>query len=337
MKREKIAYFEWLRLFAAFAVVLMHTAAKRWMSVSHETEDWLVLTMWDSLVRWPVPVFIMITGALFVPRKTDLNAVLRRYIPRVVISWAVWSAVNALYIGGTAEEILKCCISGQYHLWYLPFLCGVYLALPFVQKIAEDGRLTKQLLAVSCVVALLIPWLADLAVLIWPEAGTSVRTVENHLNFSFFFDHLAILLLGHVLHQTDLTPKTRRCIYIAGILGVAVTGVATVWASNRAGIQNSVFFDHAAPNTLCAAAALFVFAKYNLKRLPKLVERVASCSFGVYLCHAILIDILADRGIHVLTFDPVWSVPVLSAGIFAAALALTAVIAKIPVVGKYLT
>lgn len=337
MKREKIAYFEWLRFFAAFAVVLMHTAAKRWMSVSHETDAWLALTIWDSMVRWPVPVFVMITGALFVPRKTDLGLVLKKYIPRLVLSWAVWSAVNALYLGGTAAEIFTRFLSGQYHLWYLPFLCGVYLMLPFLQKIAEDDRLTRQLLAVSIVIALVIPWLADLAVLVWPGAAKPVRTVENHLNFSFFFDHLAILLLGHVLHRTELSAKARRMIYAAGVLGVAVTGVGTVWASNYGGIQSSVFFDHAAPNTLCAAAAIFVFAKYHLTRLPRAVEWMAKNSFGVYLCHAILIDILADRGIHVLTFDPVWSVPVLSAGIFAAALVLTAVISKIPVVGKYLT
>ena len=38
--KPKTAYFEWLRLFAAAAVVLMHTAAKRWLSISHTAPEW---------------------------------------------------------------------------------------------------------------------------------------------------------------------------------------------------------------------------------------------------------------------------------------------------------
>ena len=92
--KPKTAYFEWLRLFAAAAVVLMHTAAKRWLSISHTIPEWEVLTLWDSLVRWPVPIFIMITGALFLPRKTELKTALGRYIP----GWrcAFWSGPGSM-------------------------------------------------------------------------------------------------------------------------------------------------------------------------------------------------------------------------------------------------
>lgn len=337
MKRDKVAYFEWLRVFAAFAVVLMHTAARGWNTVPVASEEFLALTMFDSLVRWPVPVFVMITGALFLPRRTELGTVLKRYIPRIGAAWAVWSAVCALCCGTDPADMLSRFLSGHYHLWYLPFLIGVYLVLPFLQRIAEDKKLTKQLLWVSLVIAVLIPWLADLAALLWRSAEYYVRTVENHLNYSFFFDLLAVLVLGHVLHQTDLTPRVRKYIYIAGILGVAVTGVATLWASDRAGLPSSLFFDQAAPNTLCAAAALFVFAKYHLNRLPKLIEWMARHSFGVYLSHAVILELLAEKGFHVLSFEPVWSVPVLAVGVFALSLALTAVIAKVPVIGKFLT
>ena len=337
MKKEKIAYFQWLRVLAAFAVVLMHTAAYKWSAIPHESGGWLALTMWDSLVRWPVAVFVMITGALFLPRKMELRTMVKRHIPRMVISWVVWSAANALYLGGTPEQMLKQFASGQYHLWYLHFMCGVYLMLPFVQKIVEDERLTKQLLAISIVIALWVPWLADLAALVWPATEHYVRIVENYLNFTFFFDHLAFLLLGHVLHRMDLSAKARRYIYIAGILGVVVTAAGTVWVSYYTDFQSSVFFDLGAPNTLCTAVAIFVFAKYNLTRLPKAVDRLARYSFGAYLCHAFLIRLLADLGFHVLTWDPLWSTPVLSVAVFAIALALTAVIAKITVVGKYLT
>ena len=336
---KQIAYLQWLRVLAAAAVVVMHTEGKFWMSISHETAQWRALTAWDGLVRWPVPVFIMISGAIFLPRRTELKTVLMRYIPRMAAAFLVWSGVYALcdlYRGASGAEALLKFVGGEYHLWYLPFLCGVYLALPFVQRLAADGRTARQLLAVSCVVGLLVPWLADVAVLLWPGCSAYVRSVESAANFSFFFDHLAILLLGHVLHQTEFTPKQRHLLYGFGLLGAALAGPLTIWASGYRGFQNSVFADFIAPGNLCTAAALFVFAKYHLTRLPKAVDRMARLSFGVYLVHVLIIDGLAELGFHALAWDPVWAVPVVSAAVFALSLAVAAVLSRIPRVGKYL-
>ena len=331
--KPKTAYFEWLRLFAAAAVVLMHTAAKRWLSISHTVPEWEVLTLWDSLVRWPVPIFIMITGALFLPRKTELKTALGRYIPRMAVCFLVWSGVYALYRG---ELTLNALVSGYYHLWYLPFLCGVYLTLPFLQKIAGDDTLADQLLLVSLTVGTLFPWLVKLGELLLPEQSGLLTTLAGQVNYTFFFDHISLLLLGHRLHRTELSRKQRRVVYLLGLLGVSVTGIATIWATNRTDFQNSLFFDIAAPNNLCAAAALFVFAKQHLRSLPKWVAVPAKHSFGIYLVHALVIDLLADRGYHVLTWDPVWSVPVLSAAVFAISLTLAALLRRIPLIGKWI-
>ena len=331
--KPKTAYFEWLRLFAAAAVVLMHTAAKRWLSISHTVPEWEVLTLWDSLVRWPVPIFIMITGALFLPRKTELKTALGRYIPRMAVCFLVWSGVYALYRG---ELTLNGLVSGYYHLWYLPFLCGVYLTLPFLQRIAEDDRLADQLLLVSLTVGTLFPWLVKLGELLLPESRGLLGTLAGLVNYTFFFDHISLLLLGHRLHRTELSRKQRRVVYLLGLLGVSVTGIATIWATSLTDFQNSLFFDFAAPNNLCAAAALFVFARQHLRSLPKWVAVPAKHSFGIYLVHALVIDLLADRGYHVLTWNPVWSVPVLSAAVFAISLTLAALLRRIPLIGKWI-
>ncbi len=331
--KTKTAYFQWLRLFAAAAVVLMHTAANRWMSISHTEPQWEVLTWWDSLVRWPVPIFIMITGALFLPRKTAMKQALVRYIPRMAVCYLVWSAVYNLY---ERELTVQALVSGHYHLWYLPFLCGVYLVLPFLQKIAEDDRLTDQLLAASLVIGIAIPWAGNVLTFLLPDGAPLLRQLEAMVNYTFFFDHIALLILGHKLHKTDLSPRLRRLIYLLGLLGVAVTGAATIWATRRADFQNSLFFDFTAPNNLCAAVALFVFAKYHLTKLPTVVNHLAGLSFGIYLCHALVIETLADAGIHVLAQDPVFWTPVLAAVVFAISAVVSAVLTKIPLIGKYL-
>ena len=338
-QKKQIAYLQWLRLFAAWAVVLMHTAAYQWYSAPADSARWLALTGWDSLVRWPVPVFLMISGAIFLPRKTPVRDALCRYAPRMAVVYLIWATVYALHAaepGAGFREILTAAAGGHYHLWYLPFLCGVYLVLPFLQKIAEDEKLTVQLLGLGLVIALGIPWTLDLTAVLVPDWGTALRSIKNHLNFSFFFDHLSLLLLGHVLNRREFSVRSRRLLYGAGLLSLGLTLAGTVWLTRLTGNRSSLFFDHGAPNTICAAAALFVFAKYELTALPKWVAWLADRSFGVYLIHALVLELLDERGLNALTFEPIWWTPVLALLTFAISIIAAAILKKIPILGKYL-
>lgn len=332
--KQKTAYFEWLRLMASAAVVLMHTAAGQWSAADCGSAQWCWLALYDGLVRWPVPVFVMITGALFLPRKTELKTMLRSYIPRMAVCWLVWSAVYTLYSG---ELTLQALASGCYHLWYLPFLCGVYLTVPFLQKVAEDDRLMGQLTMAALILGSLIPWGLELGELLLPRQAAALAAVRGHLNYAFFLDLLGALVLGHWLHSHALPRRPRRVLYGLGLVCAGATAAATIHFSRRSGVPVSLFFQHASPLNLCTAAAIFVFAKHHLTTLPAWVARAAKCSFGVYLSHALVIDLLADRGIHALSRDPVWSVPVLAAAVFVISLALTAVLKRVPLIGKYLT
>lgn len=338
-KKERIACIQWLRIFAAAAVVVMHTAAAAWNRTPMEAEPWKTLTIYDALVRWPVPVFVMITGALFLPRKTELKTVLKRYIPRMLFLFLLWSGFYVRYRylhGAPVEKLWVEFANGQYHLWYLPFLCGVYLTLPFLQRIAEDKKLTGQLLAVSLTVGSVIPWGLDLWALFSPDWAPVFASVKNHLNFSFFFDLLFALVLGHWLMQREFTVRGRRLLYGAGILCVVLTVTGTLHLSAWMGKPETLFFSHSAPTSLCAAAALFVFAKYNLTRLPRFVDGLAKSSFGVYLGHALLIEHLYDVQLPALMWDARWSVPAVALLVFAVCATIATLIRKIPVVGKYL-
>ena len=327
--KNKTAYFQWLRLFAAFAVVLMHTASQGFNSGAVESADWRWFALWDSAVRWPVPIFMMITGALFLPRKTALRQVLTGYIPRMVLAFLIWSAVYALHTGG---DFLPKFAAGHYHLWYLPYLCGIYLAMPFLQRIVSDEKLADGLLAVCTVIGLIIPWLAELLIFLLPDFAGILRSVRGHLEFTFFMDCLALVLLGHHLHTRELTVKLRRILYILGILGIFATCFSTILASRHLGAPSTLFFDFKAPANLLTAAAIFVYARYNLKTLPKIVDLLARWSFGIYLAHPLVIELLAENG---LSLPAPWT-PILAAAVFVIAAAAAAILGKLPLIGRYL-
>ena len=337
-KKERLAYLQWLRVIAAAAVIIAHTDGQTWGVIPWDSRDWRVLSMYDGLVRWPVLMFMMITGTIFLPRKTGLKSVLTKNIPRVLTAMVFWSAVYTFFAwrSGTGEDLLLLFLKGHYHMWYLPFLCGVYLTIPFLQKIAEDEKLTKSLLVLSGVIGMLIPWAANALALIWPAIAEVVRALEGKVNISFFQGLLAMLPLGYLLSKTELSRKQRRLIYALGILGAVLTGVGTIWSTEKMGTYSSVFCTNASPTVIAPGVAIYVFAKYNLTRLPKAVAWVADHSFGIYLVHALVIEELQRSGFHVLTWDPIIGVPVVSVAAFAISLAVSVLLSKIPVAGKYL-
>ena len=337
-KKEKLAYIQWLRVFAAAAVIIAHTDGQTWGQIPFDSRDWMVLSMYDGLVRWPVLMFMMITGTIFLPRRTSLKSMVTKNIPRVLTAMVFWSAVYTLFAwrAGTTEDLLLMFLNGHYHMWYLPFLCGVYLTIPFLQKIAEDEKLTRQLLVLSCILGLLIPWGSNALSLLWPATAGVVTTVADKFHVTFFAGLLALLPMGHLLHKTELSPARRRVIYGLGILGAVLTGVGTIWSTGKMGTYSSVFCTNASPTVIAPGVAIYVFAKYNLNRLPKAVAWVADHSFGVYLVHALVIEQLQRYGFHVLTVDPILGVPMVSVVAFAISLAISVLLSKIPVVGKYL-
>ena len=66
--KERIIYFDYLRVLATMAVIFLHVAAQNWYNTDINTLNWHVFNIYDSIVRWGVPIFIMISGALFLEK-----------------------------------------------------------------------------------------------------------------------------------------------------------------------------------------------------------------------------------------------------------------------------
>lgn len=66
---QRIAYFDVLRILATFAVIVLHLSAQHWADTDVHTRAWQAFNLYDSAVRWAVPVFVMISGSLSSPAR----------------------------------------------------------------------------------------------------------------------------------------------------------------------------------------------------------------------------------------------------------------------------
>ena len=62
---ERIVKYDVLRVVASFSIVLLHVSASYWSVVDIYDGEFLVMTIYNSLTRFAVPVFFMLSVGCF--------------------------------------------------------------------------------------------------------------------------------------------------------------------------------------------------------------------------------------------------------------------------------
>lgn len=336
-------YFDSLRVVACFSVMILHVAADNWLATGVQSFEWQVFNIYDSLVRFGVPVFVMISGALFLKPDKDIpiKKLYSKYIFRIVVAFVFWSfiyaAINYMNTGdmiSAAYNFLK----GHYHLWFLFMIIGLYMIVPFVKMIAESEYLTKYFLVLVLIFALFLPECSDIISVFSEKWADLFQSILSH-NFYVHFPvgYTGYFLLGYVLDRADISHKLERMIYLAGIIGAGMTILMTSYASFLKNEPQTFFYNDLSVNVLLESMAMFVFFKQHCNHESSvIVRKLSQYSFGAYLVHPAVMFSLEKLGLNTLTFNPVFSVPAITAIMFVVSFMLSAVLNHIPVVKKYI-
>ena len=344
--RQRTVYFDWLRCAATFFVILLHVSASRFGDVSVVSLEWKMFNLYDGVSRWSVAVFVMLSGALFLNKAPDLKKLYGKYMLRIGVAFVAWSAFYVLYerlIQGksmTTDVVLSHLISGHYHMWYLPMLLGLYAMVPLLKPLTKSKELTAYFLLVSFVLTILLPTLVHILRYTYPSVVPALDSGKS--SFALSFGYLFYFVLGYWLAQQDAN-RLRWPIYILGLLGFASTVILTDILSVRQGQLVTSFYSYFAMNVMLEAMFVFrlvrdVAAKLgNIKAFGVVIGGISKYSFGVYLLHPMVIDLLGRyAGFDVLSFSAVISVPVLAVAVFAVSFVLSWILNHIPIVKTYL-
>ena len=317
-----------------------HVAERCRENVSVYSHEWFVMNFYDSMTRWAVPVFVMISGALFLsPSKNiPIRKFYGKYIFRIFTAFMFWSFVYAVmhYVDNrNAVKALGHFIIGHAHMWFLFMITGLYMIVPFVRKISESESLTKYFLAITFMYAFIMPEAARIVLLFSEEYGTFAYSLINNFYLYFVAGYTGYFLLGYSMNSVSISPRAGRVIFAAGVAGFAATVLMSSYASRFKG-ELFTFYGNNTVNVLCEAVALFVFFKMKLNYPSKMIRALSQYSFGAYLVHYAVIMITEKFGLNALTFSPVISIPVISVIVFVISFVVSAVLNHIPILKKYI-
>ena len=354
---NRLAYADLLRVISMLAVIAVHVSGGWLESLPAGTAEWNALNAWDCLTHWCVPVFVMCSGMFLLdPKKTvswlDLFV---RYILRMVTALLFWGmAYILLYdlVGGrfsldAVVHAFKAVVLGntETHLWFLTMMIGLYLLTPLLRAFVRGARRSDfhWFFLVYAVFMFILPMFLRLR----GSQTAALYADRLYLNFTLGFPPLAYVgyfLAGYYLKEYTINRLAEGLIYVAGIAGAAFTvwGSAYLNHGNGPGQFNGLMMSYLTPNVAAMAVAIFVLFRYVLgvsdeRSRRQRVGNAARYGFGVYLSHVVFLILLRYLGLSNPPIPPVVAVPLLTLVIFIPSFALSWLLNKIPVVGRYIT
>lgn len=295
--KERKVYLDLLRIISISAVLLMHSTGFFDNVVDAILPQWYIAIILGTVTRFAVPVFVMISGALMLNKDTiDIKRLYSKNIVRFAIAYLFWSFFYTIiysfipYYGSISIVSIKNLISGTlkggyFHLWYMPLIIGLYVALPILHqcvRIMEEHQIRYWLVA-GFLICFILPLVRKIPVVdhIW---GESIDTFDG----GFWGEYILYFILGYVLDRSMLSNKQCRPVYFAGIASALITVLLVLIPSIQTGTLIDVFRNNNTPNILVMSVSLFLFVKngcFEKARQSRMLPVLSNLSFGVYLVH----------------------------------------------------
>lgn len=331
------------RVAAIFAVVWLHVAAAVVTKSGVGSPYWWIGNGYDALVRWCVPVFVMISGALLLDpsRRESLSEFYQKRMARIVwpiLFWTVFFLLFTLLKGKVKGEpigvldVLGKLGQGRpyYHMWFLYMIVFLYLFTPFFRMVVAACSRHELLLLIGAGFLLAASKLIFSCWLAEPDRFFPV----------WFLNYVPYFFLGYWIRTDGRTDSWRGCVpLLAGV--VLLCGLLTMGGLWAGAIYRDVelgmyFYGYLSLTVIPMSVAML----YWLKRWQspiinvELTRKLSLLSFGVYLTHPIMLDMATFFGLGPQRIHPIVAIPLLGVLAFGASLLLSWVIDKIPLLRR---
>lgn len=334
--KSSIFYLDFLRCIAALAVVAIHVLGPfRFLYGEIPEMQWLAATGINSLTRWAVPVFMMISGALLLSTEREFNCsfYLSKRLSKVAIPFVGWTLIYAFVMGFSDagwswNETYKVIENAPnepawYHLWFfydfIPLYFVIPLLIPLLKKATPE---LMKLVVVIYFVLFLMNWLK----------------VESFLQENLIL-YTGYLILGWYLFNRDNSKELKLWLF-AGIGMLFFNFFGSWFLAMETGKYNSFFMGYKTLNTVIIGGMLFVCAQVyadKIKgRLRTFISLISKYSLGIYLLHPLLLIPVRNlhNGIYDLFISNWIAIPIITLITLSVALLFTILLVKIPFVRR---
>lgn len=345
-KGQRDVSLDVIRILATLAVITIHVTGLHWMEQDITSFSWQTYNLFRAAVRWAVPVFTMLSGALFLnPQKNfSIEKLFKKNIFRIVTAFVFWSFIYALYESdGRISDFLHHWMKGSGHMWFIFLILGLYLILPILRRICESEILMKGFLVTAFIFGFLLP------VLLESIPAFVLRPILNGLPLLCLklsqkgFGWSGYYVLGWYLRRPEKARgyvHSRYLIYAAGLLAFISSVFLYRNYAFRLGYAPNEFYDNISLTVLVEAIAVFTtLSNLNggvLSAQSTVIQKISNATFGIYMVHMLVFYLLDTFTADLSCYAVMW-IPIMIVSVAFISYGIVILIQKIPVICKYIT
>jgi surface polysaccharide O-acyltransferase-like enzyme len=341
---NKTFWYDNLRVIATIGVIFIHVSSDYVPNSGNiSAYNFWIGNLYDSASRISVPIFVMLSGALLLPKEYEIGVFLKKRLVRLIIPFLFWSLIyiaNSIYSSFQDEnsmnfvDILKTVFvnlrdGSSRHFWYIYMIIGLYLFIPVVGKWIRNSS-EKEMRY------FLIVWIV---VLFFDQPYFS--KFRPDIDMTYFTGYLGYLVLGYYLTVNSFGSK-KQSDWFAGVIlivGYSTTVLGTYFVQQQTNEYVSTFYEPLSPNIMLFASGLFLLLK-NKELKNKLMIRIrdfiSKYSYGIFLVHVLVLFKLYDFGFAWNFINPILGIPVTVSVTFLISTGIVFVVNKLPF-GKYIS
>lgn len=336
-----------LRILAAFSVVMLHASAQNWYTTPVASTEWFIINAYDALFRFGVPIFVMVSGALFLssPKAYDVKRLYQHNILRMFVLYLVWSFGYGLYdcfkIGFqnlSTFEIFRSMLQGRYHLWFLPMIICLYMLIPILKTWVTHA--TDKEIKYFCQLFILFQVIRT--TIRCYILDTAILNFMDGFKPDIICSYAGYFVLGYFLYQKGLSKKYATMLYIAFPFCCLANILLSTSLSRKYGVPNGTIYDCYCIFTFLITITLFhLFANVLRKKeypaaAAMVISEISADTLGIYMLHIGIMESQLEFILQIKQMPAIYGVPFLAVVCFLLAMLPTMLLRRIPTIGRYL-
>lgn len=330
--RTNIGWIDLLRIFACFLVVIAHSADPFVAKTDSNYSEFFTGAFIGSLMRSCVPLFVMISGVLLLPIKTDISTFYRKRSKRILLPFVFWSlALPLLYYfylnygpeslnpnifmedhtwGATVNKLYTFLFNFNYDtipLWYVYMLIGLYLFIPILSGwIAQASKKDIQIILVIWLISTFAQYLELLAPFLGYQGALGNFGLWGICDWNafgslyYFSGFMGYLILGYYLVKYPLNWSKVKSYGIAlpvFVLGFAITFIGFIFTQkyypeNFSNLEIIWSFNNI--NVVMMTLAVFIIAQQFKGQVSARLHMLSTLTYGVFLAHFFFVQVAYD-------------------------------------------
>jgi surface polysaccharide O-acyltransferase-like enzyme len=333
--KERLVWADIARIFAIYLVVVVHTSVLQATPFISELSTLILFT----IAKAGVPLFIMLSGSLLLPKTETSAHFLERRFFRIVVPYLFWALIFILCLflyekPQTLPEYVEIISTGLRGFWFLPVLFSLYLLTPSLRVYVSHASRAQLLIPVAV-------WYLLVSLLPYMRNTDAFPLQARNDILSQVVDLCGYFLLGYLMVRSHLQSTRKMAFALIGI-GLLWTILGTLYASAAHAI-NLVYLEYNSPSIVILSIGIFglflslddVFDALST-RTKRVAAEISRLVFGVYLLTTVVGQVL-DRARVVMPHMPFLGVInslLVALVIFVSALTLVFLLSQVPTLKK---